>query len=146
MKKILFNIVARGEIGLSGTGNKIFGTFTQIQKHRAPYGLLKIITVILLSTCWELSSATLPLDGNFTELDAEHLPKRWVQHKNWSGFEPYASIKIVPGSAGGENALRIFNTRAQYGACIRTAERLKGISGDTVTVTLKARGKGKTGT
>ncbi len=103
---------------------------------------MKIISVILFCACWGLSGAALPLDGNFTQLDAEHLPKQWVQHKNWSGYKPYASIKIVPGSAAGENALRIFNTRAQYGACVRTARRLKGVSGDTVTVTLKARGKG----
>ncbi|MFA6930049.1 MAG: family 16 glycosylhydrolase [Lentisphaeria bacterium] len=99
--------------------------------------------LLLLFVGFACIAAELSLDGNFVQLDDSGLPVNWVQHRNWEGFKPFATVNIVPGINEGENALHIFNTLSKNGACVRTAKRQKGVSGDTVVVTLKAKGTGQ---
>ncbi len=103
----------------------------------------------VLLLCTSASALALPLfadpvalDSTFSELNSALKPVKWTQHKNFSGYLPPAETAVVRGKNGNGNALRIFDTRAQHGACIRTAKRIPGRSGDTVSVTLSARGKG----
>jgi len=96
----------------------------------------------LICIAMSIHAAELPLDGCFAELDEAGLPARWLQHRNWDGFKPFASLMLLPGLKPGENALRLFDTQSPHGVCVRTNRRQKGVSGDQIEITLKAKGEG----
>ncbi|MBT9143300.1 MAG: Beta-glucanase [Dehalococcoidia bacterium] len=83
----------------------------------------------------------LDLNGNFTEIGKDNLPAGWVQH-SWSGFKPFAKLKLVPGENAGEKALLIYDNKAEHGTAIRTAKRIPAAAGDKITISVKCKGTG----
>ena len=90
--------------------------------------------------CGLLFSAELPVDGSFTKVKPDNTPVAWVLHP-WAGYKPAAALAVK--KEGKNNILTIRNAKAQYGTAVINAVRFKGLSGDTVRVYFKVRGKGE---
>ena len=89
-----------------------------------------------------LSGDDLAIDGNFLQLDENGKPTEWVLH-GWEGFQPFATLTAVPQAGQDGNAIRISEATAESGACVRTAKRFPGRSGDRLRIQFRARGVGQ---
>lgn len=99
------------------------------------------IAFSLLCICSFMMAAELEIDGAFKKLDKDGAPAEWVLH-TWEGYLPLANLTVLRGADNGANALRLDNAKAQFGAVFRTAHRQKGLSGDSIQLTFRARGRG----
>ncbi|HQC54096.1 MAG TPA: hypothetical protein PLE92_13235, partial [Lentisphaeria bacterium] len=93
----------------------------------------------LLTASSMLSGDELAIDGNFLQLNEDGKPTEWVLH-GWEGFQPFATLAVVPQADQGANAIRISEATAASGACVRTAKRFPGKSGDRLRIQFRARG------
>jgi len=91
-----------------------------------------------------LSGDELALDGNFSLLNADGKLTEWVLHE-WGGFQPFATLAVMPQTDQGANAVRISEATAEHGACLRTVKRFPGKSGDRLRIQFRARGVGQLG-
>lgn len=116
----------------------------KLKQERTAKMQIRVLFGLLSVVCATAAAAELPLDGTFHNTGENGQPKNWVFHP-WSGFMPYAKAKVEPRGDGENNILSLREINAASGTVIRTARRQNGISGDTVQVLFRARGKG-TGT
>ncbi|HOG49391.1 MAG TPA: hypothetical protein PKY10_02235 [Lentisphaeria bacterium] len=65
-----------------------------------------------------LSGDELAIDDNFLQLNENGKPMEWVLH-GWEGFQPFATLTVVPQADQGINAIRISEATAESGACLR---------------------------
>ncbi len=101
----------------------------------------KYFTVVLALAVSGLMAAELALDGDFTQLTPEKKPKNWVFHP-WSGFMPFPQITAVEKGDGDKNTVSIRGITGSHGTVLRTAARQPGLSGDTLRISFRAKGKG----
>ena len=89
-----------------------------------------------------LAAEVLPVNGDFSEVTADGQPAGWVLH-TWSGFQPLATMTVLPGADNGNNAVRIRDIRGQNGMGFRNEKHFPARSGDQVRVTFRVRGRGR---
>ena len=111
-------------------------TFPSMKRHS--FWLLAISFVFLGI---RLIAEVLPVNGDFSAITADGQPAGWVLH-TWSGFQPLATMTVLPGADNGSNAVRISDIRGESGMGFRNEKHFPARSGDQVRVTFRVRGRG----
>ncbi len=81
-----------------------------------------------------------PIKGDFLNVNKDGIPAGWMRN-TWSGYLPACDLVVIQGGGINGNSLRMSNVQNKNGAAFNSSF-FKGICGDTVRLTFRARGRG----